>query len=272
MSYVLSGDVETTAGEITCRARSGDIILHPPHLPFSERSPRVGIHLWMLLDITVTPGVELFRLYPVPPVISLLPDLDYARTFAELLKVRCSPATDLLHDLRVSALTYQLCQMLLVSWQRGGAIARSPALTTPRDRFAAVITYMTEHLERKLAREELAALVHLHPGYFDRAFHEIYNLTPMRMLRNLRLQRAIQLLERSDASLSAIAYQCGLGDAGYLSRVFRERYGQTPGQYRVSIRRAGRDYLPGAPQSHGQAAVPSGVRASVHVSGSSVQG
>ena len=106
-----------------------------------------------------------------------------------------------------------------------------------------VIRYITEHLYQKLARENLAALVHLHPSYFDRAFRQDYGVSPMHMVRQLRLRQGLRLLETTNLPLSAIAYTCGLGDAGYFNRVFHQHYGQTPGQYRQSIQRAMTDYI-----------------------------
>jgi transcriptional regulator GlxA family with amidase domain len=115
---------------------------------------------------------------------------------------------------------------------------------TSQDRFVDVIRYMLAHLGDKLTRDDLASLVHLHPGYFDRIFHNVYGTSPMQMLRNLRLSRARQLLETTDAPLSAIALSCGLSDAGYFNRVFRQCYGQTPGQYRQSAKSTMQSYIP----------------------------
>jgi transcriptional regulator GlxA family with amidase domain len=102
---------------------------------------------------------------------------------------------------------------------------------------------MTAHLADKISRECLAARVHLNPGYFDRVFVQTYGISPMRMLRTLRLRRAQQLLESTSASLETIAAACGLGDAAYLSRVFRHWHGQTPGQYRQSTKSTMASYV-----------------------------
>jgi transcriptional regulator GlxA family with amidase domain len=145
--------------------------------------------------------------------------------------------------LRVVALSLQLFSLVLESWQQTGATPRPAALRTPEDRFIEVITYMTDHLAQKLSRECLAARVHLNPGYFDRVFLLTYGVSPMRMLRTLRLRRAQQLLESTNASLETIAAACGLGDAAYLSRVFRQWHGQTPGQYRQSTKSTMSSYV-----------------------------
>jgi AraC-like DNA-binding protein len=52
------------------------------------------------------------------------------------------------------------------------------------------------------------------------------------LLTRLRVDRACQLLVRTDAPLAQIALECGFGDQSYFTRVFRKRTGQTPGGYR----------------------------------------
>jgi AraC-like DNA-binding protein len=243
LSYVQSGSLETGCGGERWLVKDGDVMLHPPHLPFAEISHTRGVHQWLLFDALVSPNVDLFRLYPVSPVVPMLPTLPFTQIFALLSSAWLEPPS-FLRTLRLSSLTFQLCSMLLESWQQAGSVPRPDALLSPQDRFVAVITYMADHLHEKLSREELAALVHLHPGYFDRIFRTIYGMAPMQMLRNLRLQRSVHLLENTDLPLSAIAVSCGLGDASYFSRIFRDRYGQSPGLYREGAKSTIKSYIP----------------------------
>lgn len=243
LSHVLSGQVEMRCGEQRWQVRAGDVMLHPPHLPFSELSDRAGTHQWMRLDVTVAHYYDLFQLHPVALVVSLTSPARFSALFNELLQL-WSTSTSSLRDLQASALAIQLCGFVLESWQAAGGVPRAPELMTPRDRFMNVIKYMATHMEQKLTRDILAEQVHLHPGYFDRVFVSVYGVSPMQMLRDMRLRRALSLLESSDASLAAIAHQCGLGDAGYFSRIFRQRYGETPGQYRQSVKNAKVSYIP----------------------------
>ena len=243
LSYIACGDIETSSRGETWRARSGDIMIHPPHLPFSEIASGPGTHKWLSLDVSVAHNIDLFRLYPVAPVVPLPSLLNFSAVFDTLAHLWHEPSAPF-RALQLSALAFQLCGIVLEGWSRTGYIPRPAALLTPQDRFIDVIRYMNEHLEQKLSRDDLAALVHLHPGYFDRIFHQIHGVAPMGMLRDLRLRRALQLLETTDMPLSALALKCGLGDAGYFSRVFRQCYGQTPGQYRQGVKSAMTSYIP----------------------------
>lgn len=242
VSHVLEGDVETRTRGERWRVRSGDVMVHPPNLPFTECAQDAGTHQWLLCEVAVAAHIDLFRLYPVAPVVTLIDAGEYARVF-EVLQTSWGQPIVHWRNLYISACVAQLCSMVLEGWQQSGGKARSQVLETPQDRFIEVVKYMSEHLGEKMTRDELAALVHLHPGYFDRAFHAVYGCSPMQMLRDLRLRRALELLESTDAPLPAIAMSCGLGEAGYFSRVFRQRYGQTPGQYRASTKSTRQSYI-----------------------------
>jgi AraC-like DNA-binding protein len=235
VSFVRQGRVETATRGVRSRAGDGDAMIHPPHLPFSERADVPGTHLYFVFDARVPPHLDLLRLNPIPPVVRVPSPADYADTFGRLLDAWASPASPA-RDVRAFALATDLLAAILDGWQAMGAPPRPAALQTPEDRFADVIGFMAAHLDRRLTRDDLAGRVCLHPGYFDRAFRAAYGLAPMQMLRDLRLRRARQLLEDTDLTLDSIAAACGLGDAAAFSRAFRARYGAAPGQHRQSAK------------------------------------
>ncbi|MBW7456119.1 AraC family transcriptional regulator, partial [Paenibacillus sepulcri] len=139
-------------------------------------------------------------------------------------------------ELKLSSCMLQLTEMILAGWERAGCPERPEAYDSVKDRFGRLIGLMTHRLHEKLGREELAAAVRLSPNYLDKAFGQRYGLTPMQMLRDMRLKRSRQLLERTEATLESIASQCGMTDASYLSRQFKRAYGVQPGEYRESVR------------------------------------
>lgn len=243
ISYILEGDVTTSTLGEQWQIRSGDVMLHPPNLPFSEVAHQPGTHLWIAFDAEVMPHMDMFKLHPVSFVTRLRDTTTFQQTFSFLLKVWNSPES-FGRNFRTVSLTLQLFDLVLESWRESGSNPRIMHKTPVVNRFAEVIHYMETHLAEKLSRRTLARLVHLHPGYFDEVFREVYGIPPMQLLRHLRLQKAQHLLEHTDASLEMIAEKCGFTDAAYLSRVFRRDYGQTPGQYRKAVKSTRGAYIP----------------------------
>lgn len=55
--------------------------------------------------------------------------------------------------------------------------------------------------------------------------------TPVEFIRIMRLKRAAQYLEKSQLSVSEIAYEVGFNDPKYFSRYFKEEFGMVPSEY-----------------------------------------
>ena len=60
----------------------------------------------------------------------------------------------------------------------------------------------------------------------------VSGLSPNELIRNIRLNRAAELLRRQDLTIQEIAWQTGFGSPVYFRTCFKERYGMTPSEYR----------------------------------------
>ena len=234
ISFVRDGSVETLTRGARSRAECGTVMVHPPALPYAEYAETPGTHEWIVFECDVRPGLALFQLYPAAPTVALAEPTAFSALF-DLLLHAWEGHPSALRDARVSALTLQILAVILEDWQGAGSPPRPPALMTAQDRFSGLIVYLSQHLDRKLGRDDIAAFAHLQPNHLDRVFRRAYGVSPMQMLRDLRLQRARHLLESSDQTVAAVAALCGFEEAGYFTRVFRRIVGQTPGEYRRSI-------------------------------------
>ena len=250
LSHVLQGDVTTMTSGEEARAWAGDVMIHPPHLPFSERATGAGIHQWMLFDASLTETdasvapLELLLRFPLPMVVSLGErKAAFAEVF-EALRIAWETSDNAPDDLRVAGLAGVLLSEVIGAWREAGGPPRPATIQTPRGRFAETLRYMEQNLAARLTREDLARRAFLHPGSFDRAFRAAHGTPPMRLLLEMRLARARRLLETTNDTLDAIARACGLGDAPRFSRHFRARYGLAPGAYRAQICAARVEYIP----------------------------
>ena len=241
ISFVVSGEVETSSRGERFLASAGDVMIHPPRITYSEVAETPGTHEWFLVEALAPPGIDLFRLHPVAPVIRLQAPGEFSTHF-ESLRLAWHEEKMAYRDIHVFALTTRLLAQILQSWQIAGSVPRPSGLQSSEDRFVPVLNYISDHFGEKLSRDILAERVCLHPVYFDRLFRETFGVPPMRMLRDLRLQRARQMLESTDATLEVIAETCGFGLASYLNRVFQKQFGQTPGDYRQGLKNALKSY------------------------------
>ncbi len=65
-----------------------------------------------------------------------------------------------------------------------------------------------------------------------RCFKENLNTTPFSYLIDYRLYKSCELLSHTSMSITEIAITCGFGSSSYFTKLFREKFSCTPGEYR----------------------------------------
>lgn len=96
-----------------------------------------------------------------------------------------------------------------------------------------VMEYLRKNYTQNISLEMLSELFHFHPAHIIRTFKEEYGITPIEALNTIRFHNAAQLLTESDKTILEIAEQTGFTSASYFSRVFKQKSGMTPRDYRV---------------------------------------
>ncbi len=80
--------------------------------------------------------------------------------------------------------------------------------------------------------EHLAKALHLSRTQLFRKLKSLTGKSFTELYRQLKINRARQLLRKTDQSVSEISYQLGFRDPSYFSKVFKEEMGCTPGEFR----------------------------------------
>ncbi|MGB5820281.1 MAG: helix-turn-helix transcriptional regulator [Saonia sp.] len=92
----------------------------------------------------------------------------------------------------------------------------------------------------KIIEEELAVMdsviklakrVGVNQNTLQAGFQQLYNTSVNEYIRNFRIEKAKELLEKSDLNVTEITYRIGINSRSYFSKLFKERYGVSPGQY-----------------------------------------
>ena len=103
------------------------------------------------------------------------------------------------------------------------------------ERFQVLFQYLDENYNQNITLEEMAEIARYSRYHFSRLFHSLTGKKPMEYLRNLRLQKAAELLS-SGVSVSDTAMQCGFNSPNYFCKIFREKFGRVPSSYRSPAR------------------------------------
>ncbi|NOU63980.1 response regulator [Paenibacillus sp. LMG 31461] len=99
------------------------------------------------------------------------------------------------------------------------------------------IRLMQMNLGFDLNQEAVAKEVNMSRSYFSQCFKKLVKESFGDYLRALRVKQAKNLLEFSDMAIYEIAASVGFSDDKYFSRVFREKAGMLPTEYRMARKR-----------------------------------
>ena len=95
---------------------------------------------------------------------------------------------------------------------------------------------LLQHPERRVTIEELARQYLINPTTLKEVFKEVYGDSLAAHMKEHRLEKAAELLLRTEESISAIAEAVGYDSSSRFSAAFRERYHLLPKEYRRQYR------------------------------------
>ncbi|ASR46508.1 ABC transporter substrate-binding protein [Paenibacillus kribbensis] len=150
---------------------------------------------------------------------------------------------------------YQKLQLLERTWQDRDALSRVQAQSRffdfayefmrqyqeqqtqipARDTVTQAIRFMEVHYAESITLERLAGLLECSPRHLTRLFKKQTDCSPITYLIRLRMDKAKELLRKTDATLQDIAVGVGYPDVYFFSRAFKKYIGVSPVHYRDSL-------------------------------------
>lgn len=95
-----------------------------------------------------------------------------------------------------------------------------------------VLRYIFEHLDEDFDIGKIARHIGWDPRKLSALFREHYGIKLTELINNVRVERAITLLETTGLSISEVSSTCGFGSLRNFNRIFQMRLFCTPSQYR----------------------------------------
>lgn len=111
-------------------------------------------------------------------------------------------------------------------------ISRAGLALQPYTEMRAVLEFVRDHYFRTIEIKELASLVHLSVSQFERRFRNVFQITPLRHIMNVRIRAASLRLTTANDTIASIALDCGFYDHSHFTRNFRKIMGTSPKDYR----------------------------------------
>ena len=125
-------------------------------------------------------------------------------------------------------------------WLFQTALKINSALSRERDYAARQVIekakqyIMDNYQDPGLSVEQICRYLHMSPAYFSTMFKKATGQTYIAYLTEVRLNKAVELLNMTDEKTYVIASQVGYQEQNYFSYVFKKRFGVSPTKFRGS--------------------------------------
>lgn len=104
--------------------------------------------------------------------------------------------------------------------------------TEKTNKISPAIKYLRLHYREEISADHLADICYLSKAQFHRLFKKQTGTTPIVYKNNLRIERATQMLEDGEYSISEIATGVGFDNVFYFSKTFKKIKNVTPKDYK----------------------------------------
>jgi AraC-like DNA-binding protein len=141
---------------------------------------------------------------------------------------RRTEKTEWKSQMQTSSAIYQFLLQLIEDLRHRGA-------QDVHERLEMALTYFQEHFRESLDISRLSPRFGYSREHFTRLFRRKIGITPAQYLLSLRIERAKELLCKTQLTLDAIAVESGLQNANYLCRLFKHKLGLTSREYKRSF-------------------------------------
>lgn len=221
--YVECGELEITRNGSTCIARSGSVMIFPPHYHYKYTfyGDHTLSYLWMHFTGSYTERLlEECGFGELPCIFHSEPNIKTVSEFGKLFDMFGS------HELlQKQKLACRLEAILL-------CIASNLNGADKSVNFARSIGYIHAFYSKDLRIPELAKMESLSNSRYITVFKKYMGMTPSDYIINLRINVACDLLKNSDMSIKEVAANIGYENAHFFSKLFKKKTGVSPKGYR----------------------------------------
>ncbi|GAB2676704.1 AraC family transcriptional regulator [Paenibacillus thermoaerophilus] len=159
--------------------------------------------------------------------------LDLKLKLQSLQQFRSYYTVDVLHKeiLEMDSLA-QLQDWLIAYFREAVPVAGGILEMSTRSEVLDAQHYVSQHLHKKIALEEIAGHLHLNPSYFSRLFKKETGETFIEYVTRMKMERAKELLDQTNLSVNRICEMLGYDNQSYFIKTFKSATGHTPLEYR----------------------------------------
>ena len=127
--------------------------------------------------------------------------------------------------------------LYLADLQDSAPVPLSSGMLREEGRIKKLLDYIDRHIGEEITLADLSHRVSISESECLRSFKAATGTTPIQYIKQLRIEKAAELLESTNEKIVDIAVACGFQDMSYFSKTFRQMQGCTPRQYREAAKK-----------------------------------
>ena len=216
LMLVGQGEVQTQIHGVVLRARAGEVLIYPNKTRVREEMR--GARYLRIFFVTGSASFD-----ETPRLIALPLDDMAARWMNDVCDLHAM--SDMNRDLTGPLLEAILARLRQIEQHQANEKTFHPSVVR-------AMKYLEENLAQAVSLDEIARHAHLSGGHLRVLFQRQVGSSPLKYQHDLRMQRALRLLEQPHLSLTQIARACGFSDPEYFARRFRRYHQAPPGELR----------------------------------------
>lgn len=248
--YIRSGNAQISMPDASFTARPGYMYLVPSFMPHSITC-QAGLEFYYLFVYErYGQQTDLFDIYSFPHeveanhVIDLLfenycnyyPQLNLPYQTAQDFYAHPSYQEYVIRYANMSR--YEKMQLQGFVWILGSFFMKyaHKRIDEIDDRVLKVMSYVKDNIRQEMNIETLASMACVTNAHLGRLFRQTLGYSPIQFVLRTRIQYAQRLLVTTTNSISSIAEDVGFNDVSYFIRLFKQKIGFTPQEYRQQLK------------------------------------
>ncbi len=155
------------------------------------------------------------------------------RIINAILKMNVLNCEDLGYELQcLSLLTQIWIDIIDIIFKHSAAFKSAKIKCRHENDLKQILSYIHHHYAENIAIDDLIKLVNISRSECFRNFKLFTNKKPVKYINEYRLMQAARMLTKSTQNITEICHACGFFSSSYFGKLFKDKYGITPLQYR----------------------------------------
>ena len=227
LAVMLEGSFHVDFARTSKACAVGEAVIEPAGERHGNRIDSAGAHV-----VVIQP--ERKRLETVRPVLDLIDRIDRLQD-PGIARAAWSLAGEIAEPDSVTPLSAEALSLEILSIAAridpGGWVRTRPPLW-----IRSIRDQLHDRFREPLRIADLARAAGVHPVHLAKVFRSCYRRPLAAYVRHLRIEWAAARVTASEDPLCEIAEEAGFADQSHFTRLFRKRFGITPGRYRQRCR------------------------------------